>query len=126
MINWRRSAIFLPKARVTEMHFLLRAVPNTDLLSMCRQGRLMWERYLSTAQGAVDTTVAVIRDKLGISPLPASQAVSPSVLNESFVALKSDASIAEPEVEESLGRISLGYHVTIFKEYIITETPSFT
>lgn len=67
------------------MHFLLRAVPDADLLSMRRQGRLIWERYLSTAQGAVDTIVAVIRDRLGIPPLPASQAASPSVFNESFV-----------------------------------------
>lgn len=67
------------------MHFLLRAVPDTDLLSMRRQGRLIWERYLSTAQGAVDTIVAVIRDRLGIPPLPVPQAASPSVFNESFV-----------------------------------------
>lgn len=67
------------------MHFLLRAVLDTDLLSMRRQGRLIWERYLSTAQGAVDTIVAVIRDRLGIPPLPAPQTASPSVFNESFV-----------------------------------------
>lgn len=67
------------------MHFLLRAVPDTDLLSMRRQGRLIWERYLSTAQGAVDTIVAVIRDRLGIPPLPAPQTASPSIFNESFV-----------------------------------------
>lgn len=67
------------------MHFLLRAVPDNDLLTMRRQGRLIWERYMSTAQGAVDTIIAVVRDRLGIPPLPAPQTPSPSVFNESFV-----------------------------------------
>lgn len=67
------------------MHFLLRAVPDNDLLNMRRQGRLIWERYMSTAQGAVDTIIAVVRDRLGIPPLPAPQTPSPSIFNESFV-----------------------------------------
>jgi len=67
------------------MHFLLRAVSDNDLLAMRRQGRLIWERYMSTAQGTVDTIIAVIRDRLGIPPLPAPQTLSPSVFNESFV-----------------------------------------
>lgn len=85
VISWRRAAIILPKARVTEMHFLLRAIPDSDLLDMRRHGRLIWERYLGTAQGAVDTIVASVRDRLGIPPLPAPQTASPSVFNESFV-----------------------------------------
>lgn len=67
------------------MHFLLRAVPDNDLLAMRRQGRLIWERYMSTAQAAMDTIIAVIRDRLGIPPLPATQTPSPNVFNESFV-----------------------------------------
>ena len=67
------------------MHFLLRAVPDNDLLAMRRQGRLIWERYFGTAQSVVDTIVSVIRDRLGIPPLPAPQAPSISVFNSSFV-----------------------------------------
>ena len=73
------------QARVTEMHFLLRAVPDNDLLAMRRQGRLLWERYFGTAQSVVDTIIAILRDRLGIPPLPALQAPSPSVFNSSFV-----------------------------------------
>ena len=85
VISWRRAVIFLPKARVTEMHFLLRAIPDNDLLALRRHGRLIWERYLGTAQSAVDTIIASVRDRLGIPPLPAPQTPSPSVFNESFV-----------------------------------------
>lgn len=102
------------------MHFLLRAVLDTDLLSMRRQGRLIWEHYLSTAQGAVDTIVAVIRDRLGIPPLPAPQTASPSVFNESFVPLKSDTIIAEPEAEESLGPLEPSYPSPAFKRNYTT------
>ena len=67
------------------MHFFLRAIPDNDLLAMRRQGRLIWERYLGTAQGAVDTIIASIRDRLGIPPLPAPQTPSISIFNETFV-----------------------------------------
>lgn len=70
------------------MHFLLRAIPDNDLLVMKRQGRLMWERYLGSAQASVDTIIAVIRDRLGIPPLPAPQTPSTSVFNDSFVVCK--------------------------------------
>ncbi|KAK0080493.1 hypothetical protein PV325_013877 [Microctonus aethiopoides] len=115
VIAWRRAAIFLPKARVTELHFLLRAVSDSDLLFMRRQGRLIWERFMGTAQGAVDTIVASIRDRLGIPPLPAIQHSSPSVFNESFVPLKSDAIISEAEAEESLGPLEPPYPSPAFK-----------
>ncbi|XP_058801792.1 exostosin-3 isoform X2 [Phymastichus coffea] len=109
VISWRRAAIFLPKARVTEMHFLLRAVPDNDLLAMRRQGRLIWERYFGTAQSVVDTIVAVLRDRLGIPPLPAPQSLSPSIFNSSFVPLRSDTIIPESEAEESLGPLEPPY-----------------
>ncbi|XP_023287673.1 exostosin-3 isoform X2 [Orussus abietinus] len=120
VIAWRRAVIFLPKARVTEMHFLLRAVPDNDLLSMRRQGRLIWERYLSTAQGIVDTIIASVRDRLGIPPLPAPQTPSPSVFNESFIPLKTDTIIAEPDGEESLGPLEPPYSSPSFRRNYTT------
>ncbi|XP_020281923.1 exostosin-3 isoform X2 [Pseudomyrmex gracilis] len=120
VIAWRRAVIFLPKARVTEMHFLLRAVPDNDLLAMRRQGRLIWERYMSTAQCVMDTTIAIVRDRLGIPPIPAPQTPSPSIFNESFVPLKSDTIIAEPEAEESLGPLEPPYPSPAFKRNYTT------
>ncbi|KAJ8683504.1 hypothetical protein QAD02_019296 [Eretmocerus hayati] len=115
VIAWRRAAIFLPKARVTEMHFLLRAVPDNDLLAMRRQGRILWERYFGTAQSVVDTIIAVLRNRLGIPPLPAPQTPSPSIFNSSFVPLKSDTIIAESDAEESLGPLEPPYPSPAYK-----------
>ncbi|KAL7299757.1 hypothetical protein TKK_0007507 [Trichogramma kaykai] len=109
VVAWRRAAIFLPKARVTEMHFMLRAVPDNDLLTMRRQGRLVWERYFGTAQSVVDTIVAVIRDRLGIPPRPAPETPSISVFNSSFVPLRSDTIVQDNVGEESLGPLEPPY-----------------
>lgn len=47
VIQWKRIVIFLPRARITELHFLLRAIPDEDVLLFRRQGRLVWERYVN-------------------------------------------------------------------------------
>lgn len=105
-IDWRRAVLMLPKARITELHFLLRSVPDADLLLMRRQARMIWERYLSSVQATVDTIVASLRDRLGIPPLPVPNVVAQSVFNATFQPLKSDApSMIDPEPEESLGPI---------------------
>lgn len=109
MIEWRRAAMFLPKARVTELHFLLRSVPDSDLLFMRRQGRLIWERYLGSVQATIDTIVANLRDRLGIPPKPVPSVKAVSVFNASFVPLKSDPPVMDFEAEESLGPIEPPY-----------------
>ncbi|CAB3359251.1 Hypothetical predicted protein [Cloeon dipterum] len=106
---WRKAVLHLPKARVTELHLILRAIPDNDLLTMRRQGRLLWERYMGSVQALTDTVVAAIRDRLLIPPLPAEQELSPSVFNSTFVPLKIDNVVPETEAEESLGPIEPPY-----------------
>ncbi|XP_035896380.1 LOW QUALITY PROTEIN: exostosin-3 [Anopheles stephensi] len=113
-IEWRRVVISLPKARITELHFLLRAIPDADLLMMRRQGRLVWERYLSSVQSTVDTIVASLRNRLGIPPKPIPSVVAHSVFNSSFVPLKSDP-VIDTEPEESLGPIEPPYPSPAFR-----------
>lgn len=108
-VDWRRVAIMLPKARITELHFLLRAVPDTDLLILRRQGRLVWERYLSSVQATIDTIIASFRDRLGIPPRPIPQIIAQSIFNSTFIPLKSDPPIIDTEPEESLGPIEPPY-----------------
>lgn len=109
MIEWRKAVLFLPKARVTELHFLLRAVPDADLLVMRRQGRMIWERYLSSVQATVDTIIANIRDRVGLPARPVPSVPTQSVFNSSFIPLKSDPPILDAEPEENLGPIEPPY-----------------
>lgn len=125
MLEWRRAVMFLPKARVTELHFLLRSVPDSDLLLMRRQGRMIWERYLSSVQATIDTIVANIRDRLGIPPKPIASVKAVSVFNASFVPLKSDPPVMDIEAEESLGPIEPPYPSPQFRRnYTIFLTQS--
>lgn len=103
-IDWRRVAVLLPKARITELHFLLRAITDTDILQMRRQGRIIWERYLSSVQSTVDTIISYLRDRLGIPPRPSPFVVAHSVFNSSFTPLRADPPVPESEPEESLGK----------------------
>lgn len=124
-IDWRRIAIMLPKARITEMHFLLRAVPDNDLLAMRRQGRLIWERYLSSVQATVDTIIASLRDRLGIPPRPIQPIIAQKVFNSTFIPLKSDPPVLDNEPEESLGPIEPPYPSPAFKRnYTVLLTQS--
>ncbi|XP_017959865.1 exostosin-3 [Drosophila navojoa] len=115
-IDWRRTALLLPKARITELHFLLRAVQDSDLLLLRRQGRLIWERYLSSVQATVDTVIASMRDRLGIPPRPVPPVVAQSVFNSTFIPLKSEPPVGmDTEPEESLGPIEPPYPSPAFR-----------
>nr|CAD7462930.1 unnamed protein product [Timema tahoe] len=124
VVDWNRVVLSLPKvsvtvvvdqARITELHFFLRAVPDSDLLVLRRQGRQVWERYCSSVQSTVDTIVALLRHRLGIPPLPVQDEPSPSVFNATFSPLKTEAIVPEAEPEESLGPIEPPYPSPKFK-----------
>ncbi|XP_044266685.1 exostosin-3 [Tribolium madens] len=114
VIQWRRVAIFLPRARITELHFLLRAMPDEDVLLMRRQGRLVWERYLASVQSTLDTIVAVLRDRLNIPPIPIDTVAAISVFNETFQPIQVTVPV-ETEQEESLGPLEPPYNSPAFR-----------
>ncbi|EFA03391.1 exostosin-3 [Tribolium castaneum] len=114
VIQWRRVAIFLPRARITELHFLLRAIPDEDVLLMRRQGRLVWERYLASVQSTLDTIVAVLRDRLNIPPIPIDTVAAISVFNETFQPIQVTVPV-ETEQEESLGPLEPPYNSPAFR-----------
>lgn len=114
IIQWKRVCIFLPRARVTELHFLLRTIPDVDVLLMRRQGRLVWERYLASVQSTLDTIVAVVRDRLNIPPLPADTVPAISVFNDTFQPIQVIIGV-DTEQEESLGPLEPPYNSLSFR-----------
>ncbi|XP_022228476.2 exostosin-3-like [Drosophila obscura] len=113
-LDWRRAALLMPKARITELHFLLRAVQDADLLLLRRQGRLIWERYLSSVQATVDTVIASLRDRLGIPPRPVPPVVSQSVFKSTFTPLVAKIRLTI-EPAEFLGPIEAAYPSPAFR-----------
>lgn len=114
VIQWKRVVVFLPKARVTELHFLLRTFPDEDILLFRRQGRLVWEKYLASVQSTLDTIVAVLRDRLNIPALPAETVAAISIFNDTFQPLLVPAT-GDVEQEESLGPLEPPYSSPSFR-----------
>ncbi|CAG5017817.1 unnamed protein product [Parnassius apollo] len=109
VLDWRRAVLSLPKARVTELHFLLRALSDSDLLVFRRQGRVLWERYLSSVQANIDSLLATIRTRLNIPALPASPTVGTPAFNDSFSPPKLEPPAVDAEPEETLGPLEAPY-----------------
>lgn len=108
VLDWKRAAILLPKARVTELHFFLRAISDADLLAFRRHGRSLWERYLSSVQATVDSLLAVIRTRLHIPPPAAVPVTGIPAFNDSYTPPKLEPS-TETEPEETLGPLEAPY-----------------
>lgn len=109
VLDWRRSVISLPKARVTELHFLMRAMSDADLLAFRRHGRVLWERYLSSVQASIDSLLAMIRSRLNIPPRPAAPATGTPAFNESYYPPKLEPPAVDSEPEETLGPLEAPY-----------------
>ncbi|KAL0281347.1 UNVERIFIED_CONTAM: hypothetical protein PYX00_002359 [Menopon gallinae] len=126
VLSWRRAVLMVPRARISELHFFLRSIPDSEILLMRRQGRLLWETYLASFQNIIDSLIAVLRDRLGIPALPVQDEPAPSVFNSSFVPLRTDAIPAEPEGEENLGPLEPPYPSPAFRRnYTVTVTQGF-
>jgi len=104
-IHWSRATIALPKARVTELHFILRSYTDSDVLEMRRYGRLVFETFFGSTKVIVDTTLALIRHRLRIPAFPIQDEPSPSVFNSTFVPLHEPVVESVVEVEEMLGPV---------------------
>ncbi|VVC95408.1 unnamed protein product [Leptidea sinapis] len=109
VLDWRRATIALPKARISELHFLLRALSDADLLAFRRQGRVLWERYLSSLQASTDTLLAVVRTRLNIPARPATPTTGIPAFNESFYPPKMEPPAVDAEPEETLGPLEAPY-----------------
>lgn len=82
VIDWQRAAIMLPNAQFPQMHFILRTISVNDLLDMRKQGRFLWETYLSTTKAVLSSMLAVIRTRLSLPSKPLKGTNYPSVFNK--------------------------------------------
>lgn len=115
VLDWRRAVLSLPKARVTEVHFLMRALSDADLLVFRRQGRVLWERYLSSVQATVDSLLAAIRTRLNIPARPAVAATGTPAFNDSYYPPRLEPPAVDSEPEETLGPLEAPYASPSYK-----------
>jgi len=115
VVDWSKAAIILPVQRVTELHYLLRTLPHSDIFTLKRQGRLIHETYLSKHESMIQAMLGVIRHRLSIPALPFVDTPSPSVFNKSFTPLLMDHLPADVEPDESLGPLEPPFPSPAFK-----------
>jgi len=115
VIDWSKAAVIVPLQRITELHYLLRTLPHSDIFSLKRQGRMILENYLSTDNKIADSLLGVLRHRLSIPSLPFKDTPSPSVFNKSFVPLLMDHLPADMEPDESLGPLEPPFPSPAFK-----------
>lgn len=115
VVDWTKAAIILPVQRITELHYLLRTLPHSDIFIMKRQGRLILETYLSSPGNMIQSVLGVIRHRLSIPALPFLDTPSPSVFNKSFTPHLMDHLPADVEPDESLGPLEPPFPSPSFK-----------
>uniref|UniRef100_H2ZHK5 Exostosin-like 3 n=1 Tax=Ciona savignyi TaxID=51511 RepID=H2ZHK5_CIOSA len=107
-ISWEKAAIILPQARVTELPFLLSNIPHAEIISMRRQGRFLYDTYLSTPPQVVESTLALLRTRLQIPALPVEDVPSNVIPHRSYPVVEHVVSPGDaqsefgiPPIEES-------------------------
>lgn len=115
LVDWSKAAIILPLQRITELHFLLRTVPHSDIFSLKRQGRLILQSYLSSPAAVMASLLAAVRHRLTIPALPWPDSPSPSVFNSSFSPRLMDHLPLDVEPDESLGPLEPAFPSPAFK-----------
>ncbi|GFV15482.1 exostosin-3 [Trichonephila clavipes] len=114
-LDWKQLVIFLPKARISELHYYLRTFTDNDIMAMRHQGRLVYDRYLSSPRTIVATVLAMVRSRLQIPAPAARDEPSPSVFNTTFRPLRTEEAPALPDPEESLGPLEQSFPSPCFQ-----------
>jgi len=103
VIQWSAAAVILPRQRITELHFLLRTLPQPDIFALKRQGRRLLETYFSSPRAILEALLDLMRYRLSIPGLPFSDSPAPSVFNKTFSPRLMDHLPPEVEPDETLG-----------------------
>ena len=104
-IDYSKFSIFLPVARISEAHFILRSFPDTDLFEMKRHGRLIWQSYLGSGPAIMSTVLNLIRTRAGCPAAPVTDEPSIEIFDEAFKPLHMDSLPVDMDMEP-LGPIS--------------------
>lgn len=71
VIDWRLAVIKLPKARLPEVHFILKSYTAADLYNLKYHGKRIFENYLATTKQLLDTIINLIStERFQYPPLP--------------------------------------------------------
>ena len=104
VIDWSKAAIFLPVARITEIHFILRSFVDSDLFMLKKQGRDLWQNYLGSGPALMSAVINLVRTRVGLPAAPFDEEPATEIFNDDFQRLYMESINPENlEPREALG-----------------------
>ena len=85
VLDWSKVMITIPPGRMNEVHTILQSISDDDIEAFILNGRLLFDKYLSSTQTIAETVLGVLRTRIGLIPAPYRDVPSPSVYNDTFV-----------------------------------------
>lgn len=105
ILDWRKTAIVVPKSRITELYFLLSTLVDVDVMEFKRNGRIFFETYFATTKSIIFTILAVVRTRLQIPAEPVQEVPSPNSVTN-FIPVSEHIGVdLEEETDEVLGPV---------------------
>lgn len=84
VLDWSRFSLFVPMSRITELHFLLRSFPDTDLFQMRHQGRQIWQHYFGSGPAVMSSILNLIRTRTGLPPAAIKEEPTVEIFDDNF------------------------------------------
>lgn len=64
VIDWKKIVITLPASRLSEIIPIIRSVPDSDVLSVKRRGKIVYDRYLKSTANHLQTLSSILSHRL--------------------------------------------------------------
>ena len=116
VLDWKKAAIILPKARASEFYFILRTYTDTSIAELKQKGRFYFETYFGTTFSIINTVLAILRTRLSIPAHPIQDVPSPNVFNASTLPLILEGPEINQETDEVLGPLEPPFSSVKFKQ----------
>jgi len=80
IIDWKLATILIPYQRLPEIIFTLRTITLEHIFSLKSQGRFLYEKYFSTHDQIIRTTLTIFRNFLNLPPELSEDFISTSLI----------------------------------------------
>lgn len=69
-IDYKRFAIVIPFARLTEVQYILRTIKKNDVFTIRKHGRFVFETYFSSLRMNLFTVLSILQSRVMLPPIP--------------------------------------------------------
>ncbi|CAG0881044.1 unnamed protein product [Cyprideis torosa] len=105
VIDWKRTAVFLPLPRLPELVHVLQSYPDADVNNMRRQCRYLYTTYFSSTSAILSAAFALLRHRLSLPPPTALTTPSRTAFNDSKQPFKRENLLPGDDLDEVFGPV---------------------